>query len=76
MSRRARYVDLAERVSWTAVQGFAAEWLVTQSLDAQTLQLAGVAALAAVAKCLLAFRVGSSNTAATLPTDVDTQLGG
>lgn len=73
---RGRYADLAERVAWTAVQGFAAEWLVTQSLDAQTVQLAGVAALVAVAKCLLAFRVGSPNTAATLPETTDTQLGG
>lgn len=71
-----RYLDLLERVVWTAVQGFLAEWIVTQSVDQQSFSLAGVAALVAAAKCVLAFQVGSSNTAATLPSGPDTDLGG
>lgn len=73
---KSKYLDLIERVLWTAVQGFSAEWLVTQSLDSQTAKVAGVAALVAVAKCLLAFNVGSGKTAATLPAGPDTDLGG
>lgn len=72
MTLSPRYADLIERVLWTGAQGFAAEWLVTRSFDGQTLQVAGAAALAAVAKCLIAFKVGSRNTAATLPVEEDT----
>jgi hypothetical protein len=74
--RTSKYLDLLERTVWTAAQGFLAEWLVTTSLDEQTFKLAGVAALVAAAKCLLAFRVGAPTTAATLPAGPDTDTGG
>jgi hypothetical protein len=61
--------DLAERVLWTFVQGFVAEWLVTQSLDLGSAKVAAVAGLAAVAKCVLATRVGAPDDASTLPAD-------
>lgn len=67
--KRNLVVDAAERVAWTFVQGFVAEWLVTQSLDAGTLKIAAVAGLAAVAKVILATRVGAPDDAATLPAD-------
>lgn len=71
-----RYLDLLERVLWTFAQGFAAEWIVTQSIDGQTLKVAAVAGAVAAVKCVLAFQVGSGNTAATLPAGPDTDLGG
>ena len=61
------YLDIIERVAWTAIQAAAAEWLVTQGFDAQTLKLAGAAALAAAVKCVLATRIGDSQSAAALP---------
>lgn len=61
------YVDLAERVAWTAVQGFAAEWIVTSTLDAATFKVSAVAAAVAVAKCLLASRIGEPGSASTAP---------
>lgn len=67
-----RFYDLLERSGWTFVQGFAAEWLITRTVDEQTLQVALVAGAAAVAKCIIATRIGSSNTAATLPLEDDT----
>lgn len=69
------YIDTAERVAWTFIQGFAAEWIVTSSVDTQTLKLAAVAGAVSVAKCILATRIGSPNTAATLPVDEDTPRG-
>lgn len=62
-----KYVDIAERVAWTAIQGFAAEWLVTQSLDATTLKVAGLAAIVSAAKCIVATRIGDSDSAAAIP---------
>lgn len=62
-----RYVDALERIVWTAVEGFCAEWLVTQSLDAWSLKIAGVAGLASAAKCIVAMRMGDSNSAAAIP---------
>lgn len=66
MSRRF-YVDMAERVLWTFAQGFLAEWLVTATLDLQTLKVAAGAGLISAAKCLLASRVGERGTASTVP---------
>lgn len=67
MRRKQFYLDLAERSAWTFVQGGLAAWLVTQSLDRETLMIALVAGLAAVAKCLMAVRIGDNGTASTLP---------
>ena len=61
------YLDLAERVAWTFVQGFAAEWIVTAGADLGSVKVAAVAAAVSVAKCLLATRVGEEDSAATLP---------
>lgn len=69
------YLDLLERVAWTFVQGGAAEWIISSNLDATSFKFAGVAGLIAVAKCLLATRVGASNTASTLPLAEDTEKG-
>ena len=69
------YADLVERVIWTALQGFSAEWIVTSSLDEQSFQVALVAGLVAVAKCLVATRIGAPNTASTLPVATDTERG-
>jgi hypothetical protein len=75
---KTRALDLLERTVWTAVQAFLAVWIVTGdslwSVDAA--KVAGTAAAIAAAKCLLAFQIGSSNTAATLPAGPDTDLGG
>lgn len=69
------YLDLLERVLWTFVQGAAAEWIVTTSIDEQTFKVAAVAGAVAVAKCLLATQIGASNTAATLSVADDTEKG-
>ena len=61
------YLDILERVTWTAIQAAAAEWLVTQGFDMQTLKLAGAAAVVAAVKCVVATRVGDSDSAAALP---------
>lgn len=61
------YLDILERVAWTAVQAGAAEWLVTQGFDVQTAKLAGAAALVAAVKCVLATKIGDSDSAAALP---------
>lgn len=69
------YADLLERVLWTFVQGFAAMWIVTGDLDAETLKVALVAGGVAVAKCMLATQIGADNTASTLPQTTDTERG-
>jgi hypothetical protein len=73
-----RYLDLLERSLWTFVQCALAAWLVLDvrlfSVDA--LKIAAAAGAIAVAKSLVAFGVGSSNTAATLPAGPDTDRGG
>lgn len=73
---KSRYVDLLERVLVTFVQGFLAVWIVTGDLDKTTLKVALVAGGISAAKCLLAFQVGSPNTAALLPVGPDTDKGG
>ena len=73
-----RYLDLLERTAWTGVQGGLAVWIATDVdlFSAEALKVAGVAAVIAAVKCLLAFQVGAGNTAATLPAGPDTDLGG
>lgn len=61
------YLDVLERVLWTTVQAFAAELLVTQTLDSQTVRIAAVGAGLAGLKCILATQVGDSDSAAALP---------
>ena len=68
MRRKQFYLDMLERCCWTFVQAGCAAWLVTQSLDRETLMIALVAGLAAVAKCLMAVRIGDGGTASTLRT--------
>ena len=60
-------LDIAERVVMTALQAFAATWLVTSRYDTQTFAIAGTAAAVAAAKCIVASRVGDHDTAAALP---------
>lgn len=73
-----KYFDLLERALWTFVQGALAVWIATDVdlFSETTLKIAATAGLVAVAKCLLAFQVGSGNTAATLPAGPDSDLGG
>lgn len=74
---RTKYLDLLERVGWTAVEAFLGYFIATGGkLTENVWQGAGAAALIATAKCIVAFRVGSTNTAATLPAGPDTDLGG
>lgn len=69
------YKDTAERVAWTFVQGAAAEVILSGTVNSNTWQLAAVAGALSVAKCLVALKIGSPNTAATLPADEDTPHG-
>lgn len=62
-------LDLLERVTWTFIQGFVAEWVVTQTIDIGSLKVAAVAGLVSVAKCILARNVGAPDDASTLPAD-------
>lgn len=64
--RKRFYLDLLERVSWTAIQAAAAAVLIT-GFGVDSLKIAGAAAGASVLKCLLASRVGDSDSAAALP---------
>jgi hypothetical protein len=60
--------DLFERVVWTAVQAFAGVFValeITGSVDWETVfYAAGVAALVAAAKAVVAFQFGDPNSAA------------
>lgn len=68
MRRKQFYLDLAERSAWTFVQAFAAALLVTGGLDSDVLYTALLAGVFAVAKCLMAVRIGDGGTASTLRT--------
>ena len=65
---KAKYLDLLERTVWTAIQAFAGALIameITTNVEWDTvLYTAGIAALIAVAKSLVAFQVGDPNTAA------------
>jgi len=74
-------VDLAERVTWTFLQAFGAQlvvsgWFSVDGVDdLSLLQKAGIAGAAAVLsllKGLVAKHVGSPTTAALLPASEDT----
>lgn len=71
MNRRAFIADLAERVSWTALQGFLAAWIVIGDFTGETLKIAATAAAVSAAKCILASRVGTLGSASTLPEHLD-----
>ena len=73
-----RYLDLLERTIVTFVQAALAVWIATPAdlFSETSLKVAAVAGVIAAAKCLLAFNVGSSNTAALLPAGPDSDLGG
>lgn len=62
-----KYLDLAERVGFTALQAFAAEWLVSSTLDQRSFKIAGVAAAISAAKCIVGFQVGNRDTASMAP---------
>jgi hypothetical protein len=67
MSKR-KYLDLIERTAWTAVQAFVgvlAGLSIADEVQWDTVFIsAGIAALVAAAKCILAFQIGDPNTAA------------
>lgn len=63
-----KYLDLAERVVWTFVQGFAASLLVTGLDDLGTALKIGLGAgVLSAAKCLAAMNFGDRDSAAALP---------
>lgn len=63
-----RVRDFAERVSWTAVQAFAATALVTGFDDWKlTLEVAGTAALVAALKVIGAQQVGDRGSGDAIP---------
>lgn len=62
------WIDLIERVVMTALQAGAAAWLVTGDLDLESLKIAGVAALVAAAKCIIAANIGNRDSASVAPT--------
>lgn len=61
-------IDAAERITWTAVQAFVATLLASPVFDnlglgwQDALKVAAFAALASVAKNVLALKVGNDNT--------------
>lgn len=61
------YLDILERVVWTALQAGVGAWVALGDFSDTTLKVAGVAAVTAAAKCILATRVGDSDSAAALP---------
>lgn len=72
--------DIAERAGWTFVQAFAATLLasgwfnIEQITDVSLLQNAGIAGIAAVislVKSLVGTKLGNTDTASTLPADLD-----
>lgn len=75
---KSRYLDLLERVVASFLAGALGTWLATDiDLFSETaLKIALGAGAVSAAKCVLAFQVGSSNTAALLPAGPDTDLGG
>jgi hypothetical protein len=66
-----KYLDLLERTAWTAVQAFLGVMIALDITGTivwkDVLYSAGIAALIAAAKCILAFQVGDPNSAALLP---------
>ena len=66
MSKR-WYLDMAERVAWTAAQGFAAVLIVNQEWSVDVLKIAATAAGIALLKAILATRIGDGDSAATWP---------
>lgn len=65
------YLDLLERVVWTFIQaaaGAALDLLVTGEITFRAVAIAGVIALL---KGLVATKIGSPNSAATLPSPPD-----
>lgn len=74
---RAKFYDLLDRVSWTAVESFLGYYIATGGKLTENVWQGALAATGiAVAKCIVAFRVGSPNTAAILPAGPDTDMGG
>ena len=69
LTRKEKYLDLLERTAWTAVQAFfgvlAGLSIADQDIQWDTVFIsAGVAALIAVAKALLAFQFNNPDSAA------------
>ena len=71
MTRRIFYIDLAERLVWTFIQAFAAEWILTGDFGGDALKLGAIAGALAVAKALIATQIGDPASAATLPSPPD-----
>lgn len=63
-----KYLDLAERVLWTFIQAFAAEWLITTTFDQRSLKVGLAAGAISAVKCVVGFNVGNGDSASTAPT--------
>lgn len=79
MTRKEKYLDLLERTGWTAVQGFvgviAGLSIAGQGVEWDTVFIsAGVAALVAAAKCILAFQFNNPDSAALPETKPETPV--
>jgi hypothetical protein len=67
------WIDMLERAIWTFIQAFLAVWVMffdanaDQFFNAETAKAALVAGAVAVAKALMASRIGNGNSASTAP---------
>lgn len=66
MFTKAFLLDAAERVIWTFLQAFGAV-VIINGWSWESLQIALAAGGISVLKCLIAMKVGNSNTAQALP---------
>lgn len=64
---RRKYIDLVERVGWTFIQGFAAEWILTTTFDQQGLKIGLIAGAVSAAKSVIGFQIGNGDSASTHP---------
>lgn len=66
------WLDLLERVFFTFVAGFAAEWAVSDyTADMRSVKIAAAAAVVTTVKTLIGGFVGNRDTASTLPAKAD-----
>jgi hypothetical protein len=77
LTKKQKYLDLLERTAWTAVQAFAGVLIGTSLVSevdwGAVFASAGIAAGIAVLKCLLAFQVGDTESAALPDTQTEVQ---
>lgn len=70
-AKKIYYLDLLERVVWTLIEGALGFWIDHAATGEVTWRAVVYAGAIAVAKAILAKRIGSSQSAATLPSPPD-----